>query len=100
MSCLFFHVLAALLSLPPSDVSWLKHMHFPHGKMHFFLATKEKPEINHLSTVRLTQGLRESKCVVITWCQKLQTDRKLKAHFAIFLDKRQRRQKMLQLSIA
>lgn len=42
----------------------------------------------------------ERKYVVITWCQKLQTDRKLKAHFAIFLDKRQKRQKMLQLSIA
>ena len=39
---------------------------FSHGKTHFFLPTKARPKINHLSTVRLAGTLRENKCRVIT----------------------------------
>lgn len=64
---------------------------FSRGKMHFFLATKKRPEINLLSTERLAGRLWKNKCVVITKCQKLPADRKLNAQFTIFLDERQKK---------
>lgn len=39
---------------------------FSCGKMHFFSATKARPEIKHLGTARLTGRVRENKCAVIT----------------------------------
>lgn len=94
--CFTFHALAALLSLCPH----LTQAHvFSRGKMHFFLATKKRPKINLLSTVRLAGRLRENKCVVITECQKLQADRKLNAQFTVFLDERRKSQKKFQLSV-
>lgn len=87
MSWLHFY-LSALIK------SFLAQAHvFSRGKMHFFLATKAKHEINHLRTARLTGRLRENKCVLITQHQKLQTDRKLNAPLTIFPGERQKKPK-------